>query len=408
MSFPVPENEEARLQALHAYKILDTPRDERFDRIARLVADQLDMPMAFVTLIDRDRQWIKACVGSDLEENPRAEAMCAHTILSTEVLVAEDPLNDPRFRDNPLVCAEDGIRFYAGAPLITRDGQALGSLCAVDTRARTIDERGRRLLAALASVVMDEVELHAAGMLMRTQAEELEEAHQRVLDLNRELEHFVHAAAHDLRAPLRTVDAFSTILIEQLDPETQPEPVDMATRIRTAATRLSDLTDALLVYARVRSSHPLAGRVELGETVASVLADLDSTLKEHGTQVELDELPAVVGVDSRLSQLFQNLITNAVKFRRPDTPCRISFTAKAVDGMAEIRVQDNGRGFDPRFAEAVFEPFRRLQRAEAGTGLGLTLCRQIARDAGGDMRAEANPDQGACFIVTLPLADHAQ
>jgi diguanylate cyclase (GGDEF)-like protein/PAS domain S-box-containing protein len=168
-SAPLPRDEDARLATLQAYGILDTEPEERFDRLVRLVATLLDVPMATLTLVDRDRQWFKARIGVHRLETPRAVAFCAHAILAEEPLVVEDAHLDPRFRDNPLV-TEDGVRFYAGAPLPDRDGSASGVLCAIDAEPRRLTADARSVLVELAAIAADELRLRRATIDLAAEA----------------------------------------------------------------------------------------------------------------------------------------------------------------------------------------------------------------------------------------------
>jgi diguanylate cyclase (GGDEF)-like protein len=160
---PLPDNEARRLAALRRYSILDTDSERPFDRITQLVASVLDVPIALVSLIDVDRQWFKARVGLADPETSRDIAFCAHAILADEPLIVSDALEDPRFCDNPLVLGHPHIRFYAGAQLVTPSGFSIGTLCAMDTRPRTLDEQQMRMLRNLAAFVVDELELRAAN-----------------------------------------------------------------------------------------------------------------------------------------------------------------------------------------------------------------------------------------------------
>ena len=152
---PLPENEARRLDALYALNVLDTPPEERFDRYTRIAAELFDVPIAFVSLIDSDRQWFKSRLGLDVSETPRDVAFCAHTILDNAVLQVPDALQDARFADNPFVTGPARVRFYAGAPLAAADGSVLGSLCVVDRRPRQLDEQQLTLLRDLADLVAD-------------------------------------------------------------------------------------------------------------------------------------------------------------------------------------------------------------------------------------------------------------
>jgi EAL domain-containing protein (putative c-di-GMP-specific phosphodiesterase class I) len=151
------ENEEARQNALRNLHLLDTPPSESFDRITRLASRLLNAPVSTISLTDHDRQWFKSKFGVDLSEIPRAEAPCAYALHNDEVFVVDDLLTDDRFKSS--ILANAGVRFYAGAPLITRTGYALGTLCIIDDKPRDMTEDERRLLIDLAAMVMTQIEV---------------------------------------------------------------------------------------------------------------------------------------------------------------------------------------------------------------------------------------------------------
>ena len=154
---PMPEHEAARLTALNKLNILDTEPEERFDLITRIASEAFDVPIALVSLVDRDRQWFKSCIGLNAKETPRDMAFCAHAILEKEMLIVPDAFLDPRFADNPLVTGEPRVRFYAGCPLKLPDGNFMGTLCLIDTRPRQLDDRKINLLRDLGNLA--EIEL---------------------------------------------------------------------------------------------------------------------------------------------------------------------------------------------------------------------------------------------------------
>lgn len=167
-----PGNEADRVAALHVAEVLDTPPEEDFDGIARLAAAICKAPIARVSLVDSKRQWFKACIGDDTKETPRDISFCGHAILEPDLFIVEDALADERFFDNPLVVGDDNVRFYAGAPLITKDGLALGSLCVVDHVPRKLDPAQKEALRTLG--------LQVAGQLdLRRRAVELRESERR-------------------------------------------------------------------------------------------------------------------------------------------------------------------------------------------------------------------------------------
>ncbi|MGF6272776.1 GAF domain-containing protein [Massilia sp. UYP11] len=152
-----PDDEAARLAALYELLILDTPPEERFDKIAQFAAAEFDMPIVLVTLVDANRQWFKARVGMPVCETGRDVSFCAHAILRDEIMVVDDALQDPRFADNPLVTGAPHIRFYAGAPLALPSGLRLGTLCLIDRRPRTLDAMELAILGTLRDLAVMEL-----------------------------------------------------------------------------------------------------------------------------------------------------------------------------------------------------------------------------------------------------------
>jgi diguanylate cyclase (GGDEF)-like protein len=177
MIAPLPENEEARLAALREHQILDTPSEQEYDDITFLAAQICGTPMASIALIDQDRSWSKSQVGIDIPTAPREHAFCAHTILNStpEPLVVADARLDKRFADNPYVTAEPFIRFYAGAPLFTRENLALGTLCVIDHEPREILPQQLDALQALARQVSLRLELRRASVMLQRANAELED-----------------------------------------------------------------------------------------------------------------------------------------------------------------------------------------------------------------------------------------
>jgi GAF domain-containing protein len=155
---PLPHNEAKRLSALRELLILDTPPEERFDRISAFAAKEFDVPIALVSLVDQDRQWFKSSFGlDDMQESPRDTSFCGHAVAMSRTLVVSDALADPRFVDNPMVVGHPYIRFYAGALLRLPYGQVVGTLCIMDRRPRAFDKLDEAILGGLRDLVVEEL-----------------------------------------------------------------------------------------------------------------------------------------------------------------------------------------------------------------------------------------------------------
>ena len=153
-----PNNENARMTFLQQLQILDTPIEERFDRITRIVCKSLDVPISAISLIDDDRQWFKSIQGLPVAETPRNIAFCAHAILEDRPFIVPDATRDARFASNPLVTSEPGIRYYAACPLDMGDDIRIGTLCAIDRRPREITEDQLAILKDLTAMVRSELQ----------------------------------------------------------------------------------------------------------------------------------------------------------------------------------------------------------------------------------------------------------
>ena len=171
---PLHPNEEQRLRNLYDLKLLDTPAEERFERITRLVREFFEVPIALITLIDKERQWFKSSQGLDVPETPRSTSFCSYTILEERLMLIHDTRQDERFMDNPLVIHEPHTRFYAGYPLHTPDGNPVGSLCIMDRHPRRLDLPQRMALKDFAAIAEDELMAVKASQVQRDLLEEMD------------------------------------------------------------------------------------------------------------------------------------------------------------------------------------------------------------------------------------------
>ena len=238
----------------------------------------------------------------------------------------------------------------------------------------------------------------------------LEEREHDLLQSNRELERFATIAAHDLQEPLRTILTF-TDLIERKHADTIPgEALGYLLRVAAAAARMRALIEDLLIYARIGQAERQFEIVDLNVVVQSAMANVESLIEESEGQIEIRDLPTVRGNEPGLTQLFTNLLANALKYRLANQP-KVIINAQRRDDEWIISVADNGKGIDPVHHEKIFELFRRLENRDgaAGTGLGLAICARVVDVHGGRIWVKSTVGQGATFFFSLPIqADHSK
>jgi signal transduction histidine kinase len=224
---------------------------------------------------------------------------------------------------------------------------------------------------------------------------------------NRELQNFASVASHDLQEPLRKIQAFGSRLAARARGQLDPESLDYLERMQNATARMQTLIDDLLTLSRVSTEARSVQAVDLGRVVREVLADLETRIEATGAEIEVDPLPRLPADATHMRQLFQNLISNALKFVGPGVPPRVRISAERVadpPGWWRIAVRDNGIGFEDKYLDRIFTVFQRLQGRSAyeGTGIGLAICRRIVERHGGSITATSRPGEGSTFLVTLP------
>lgn len=424
---PLPLDEAQRFEALHRLNLLDSPPEVLFDDIVALAALSCATPIALVSLIDQERQWFKACIGLDVTETPRDQAFCAHAILRPDaLLIVPDTHEDPRFQENPLVMGAPHIRFYAGAPILSPEGQPLGTVCVIDTIPRTLDAAQQAALVRLARQTSTLLRLRQLGIEKSEQAEALSSkviaaladdnlTHTDFRQTHRiaSIGQLTSGVAHDFNNLLQAVSVTFQLLTRKAG-----QPEDVARLSKTGmdtVTRGAKLVNQLLAFSRNQGGDQAALSVSahiegMGEMLSRVIGP------EVDLRFDLDTSAAQLTCDSaQLESAILNMVINArdamrsrgsivIQTRLLPLAQDAADTADAfVRQYLTLSVKDDGPGMSAQVVNRVFEPFFTTKGDGKGTGLGLAQVYGFAKTAGGSVEAISAPGEGCEIRMTLQV-----
>ena len=406
----VESTEQARIDALHSLSILDTPPEEKFDRITKIAQIIFDVPIALVSLVDTNRQWFKSCVGLSVSETPRSVSFCSHAIMNEDIFVIEDATQDERFANNPLVTGDPFIRFYAGKPIHLGD-KKLGTLCIIDKQPRKLSKADKSVLSDLAKWLENEFEKIQLTNELKDNTLQLLHAEKQLEEHNQHLENEVKEKtdqllkqekitavgtmasrlAHDLKNPLSVILMVSENLSEKLDSQMDESMKRKCMMLKQATHDISRLIEDTLSFVRTTSLN--LSEHSLKELLNNSLHNLDVpdsifiTLPENDISVFCD--------GEKLKAVFANLILNSVQAL--ENSGNITISAKDEPSKIIIEIMDSGKGIPEDLLPKIFEPL--FTTKTSGTGLGLGICKNIVEQHKGKLSFKNNP---TTFIIELP------
>jgi signal transduction histidine kinase len=392
------QREEERLKELDSYSILDTLPESDFDNLTAIAAAICGTPISLVSLLDDKRQWFKSHHGLDVSETSKELAFCAHAITAPEqIFQVPDARKDKRFYDNPIVTNDPHVIFYAGVPLVTKNGLPLGTLCVIDHKPKELSENQLASLDALSKQVMNLFELRKNKM-------ELEKTLKQVRESNQSLARFATMAAHDLKSPLNNISMLTNLFLHEYGNVLNEDGMEMLEKIKFSSLKLKKLIEGLLEHSKTDEFiNESKTAVNLRLLVAEIKSHYSGTTS--GLSITLKtELYTVVVSQTILYHVLLNLVSNAVKYNDKNNTI-IEIGASENDRFYSFYVKDNGPGIDPKFLEDIFEIFRIVTPKDrygvSGNGIGLATVKKLIENSGGTIQVESEIGKGATFMFTL-------
>ncbi len=396
--FAYDHNEEARLAVLKSYNILDTAEEKDFDDLTILASAICQTPIAFIGLIDDNRQWLKSRKGIAATDNPIGLSFTKHTIAAGNgITVIEDISQDERFAEDSLLNGEKEISFYAGVPLINADGFALGSLCVIDEKKKQLTEEQTNALKIIAKQVVDKLEL-------KKTAKELEKIHQELIDSNLFIQKFAAMAAHDIKNPMSNILLTAQLLkvrFAKLDDKNFERLINMNI---DSTKRLITLLDDMLAYSR-SPELLLTQKQSVNSSELLLLAVSLVQLPDHIT-ISLPAENYLMHVATvALQQILINLLTNAIRYNDKEQGV-IQIRLKDDAACYYFEVEDNGIGIAAEHHQKIFNNSFTLkitdQYGKKGSGIGLSTVKELVKAIKGTITLRSTLGQGTTFSFSVP------
>jgi PAS domain S-box-containing protein len=300
------------------------------------------------------------------------------------------------------ITAPKTAELAAQAELVERKRAEAELTRLAETLESRVDERTSKLQETNALLMHEIVE-------RRRTERELARTNQKLVQSNRELQEFAYIASHDLKEPLRKISTFADLLQYDSRDDLDEDARFYVERMQESASRMMALIDDLLQFSRIKTSEQAFRKTDLNEILANVLSDIELGIRDANGTVKVEGMPSINADPTQMRQLFQNLITNALKFRRKDVTPQVRVFAElaADEKLADVRVcrlivEDNGIGFDEQYSDRIFAPFQRLHTEYEGTGMGLAICRRIVERHHGNIQVASKPGGGSRFVIELP------
>lgn len=403
---PKPLDDLKRVQSLKSYEILDTAAESQFNELVELASYICGTPISLVTFIDSDRQWVKAKIGIEATETSREVAFCSHTILSDEIFVVKDAREDERFFDNPFVTGEANIQFYAGAPLIDKEGHRLGSLCVIDQKPRELSVEQLSALKKLSRMVVAYLELRLEIKKQKEQEELLKKQTMMMIQSAKmsTLGEMASGIAHEINNPLTIIQGKIHLIKKMMAGQEFSKDliVENLDRVESTTVRISKIVKGLLHFSR-DTSHSTLEQVKLKDIISDTLEMCSERLRLNDIELRLHlETDAIIECKPiQISQAILNLINNSYDAILGTSGAWIDISLKKENKKVLLSVTDSGPGIKEEIVDKILQPFFTTKEPGKGTGLGLSISKGLIETHGGELFYEPE-SQNTKFSIRLP------
>ncbi|MGB8705516.1 MAG: GAF domain-containing sensor histidine kinase [Gillisia sp.] len=394
---PAPIDEDLRLRELRNLRLFNSEAEESFDNITQLASFICKTPIALISLIGQEKQYLKSRVGTDVCEGARDISHCSHAILTPEKLMeVEDTRKDVRFADNPYTHGEPPLLYYAGMPLRTSKGAVLGTLCVLDTKPNKLNKTQKAALLSLAKQVESLFEL-------RRYNEQLEEIRTQLKFKNTQLKNFASTVSHDMKMPLANIILTADLLKAKYSEKLDEDGKEYLEYLKHSSYKLSNYITGILEHyesdSLKESDHEKFDIEELLEQILDLLNinyDCEINLPETKMQVNCNR--------AALEQIFMNLLGNALKYSDKDKTI-IDIECHSDNDFYYFSIKDNGMGIPKDKQDTIFELFTVVadtdRNGNKGNGIGLSTVKKLIESFEGEISVESQVKKGTTFKFSI-------
>jgi len=431
--FQLPSPELDQLIASYGVAEDRSQNNEYLNDIIQLASDIAESEVCYISMLDSKNQIIISSRGMDTFPLSVKKSICQTTVADKKTTIIEDISCDPRTRD--LEVSEGPYKYYAGFPLINSEGVAIGSLCMMDDKQDLLDAKQVRILELIAKRLVKKLDSRRQliklikeinqnfkpaacsevsclqGELAHLQTEvivasnNLKSQQKELSILNKNLSQLAHRIAHDLKAPLRSINSFIQLIKRQIDSQPVTYNQEHFQYVNSSVLELHRMVDNVLDIAEMKTNVSRE-KVSISELIDIVELMLSSSLKSGGVQLikPINDV-RVIGYKSLLLQVFSNIISNAVKYQDPNKKPEIRISLDLLETVVLVNISDNGIGISKENLEEIFKPFKRVTNDTevSGLGIGLDTCSIIINDMGSELKVDSKLDVGTTFSFEIPL-----